>query len=96
MTNQRAKVALIAIAFVALSGVCNEAKAICTNKCQKGWDACNAWCAEHNKTTASQTKCALKCAAYWDSGKNPQSIGPSDPSNARSGPAQVNPPPKAQ
>lgn len=88
--------AVLLIAFLSSFGLSSEAWAICSNKCQKGWDACNSWCADHNKTTNSQTKCLLKCAAYWDSGKNPQSIGPSDPSNARPGQAQVNPPPKAQ
>jgi hypothetical protein len=88
--------AFLLIAFLSSFGLSSEAWAICNNKCQKGWDACNAWCADHNKTTNSQTKCLLKCASYWDSGKNPQSIGPSDPSNARPGQSQVNPPPKAQ
>jgi hypothetical protein len=96
MTNPWAKVPLIAIAFMALSGVCNEAKAICTNKCQTGWTACLDWCSAHNKTRPKIAKCAMQCEKYWNSGANPQSIGPADPRKHPSGPAQVNPPPKAQ
>ena len=65
---------LLIVSVVFLGSFGGEAWAICTNKCQSGWDACNAWCADHNKTTNSQSKCLLKCAAYWDSGKNPQSL----------------------
>jgi hypothetical protein len=39
------------------------------------------WCNDpaNNKTTNSIVKCEDKCTAYWESGKNPQSIGRSDP-----------------
>ena len=100
MTNLRAKVPLIAVAFIALSGVFNEARADlpnCTHKCVDGYKACTAWCVNHNKTAKSRELCDIRCGDYWLSGKNPQSIGPSDPRNSPpSGPAQVNPPPKAQ
>jgi hypothetical protein len=99
MTNLRIKVALIAIAFIALPGAFNQAQAEpkCTDKCDKGFNACIDWCEAHNKTAPSLSKCKVQCARYWLSGKNPQSIGPSDPRNSPpSAPAQVNPPPKAQ
>jgi hypothetical protein len=97
MTHLRAKAAFVAIAFVALFAVVNQVQAEpkCTNKCEIGWEACNNWCYAHNKTAPSQAKCLIQCSHYWLSGKNPQSIGPADPSNAPSGPAQVNPPPKS-
>jgi hypothetical protein len=99
MTNLRIKVALIAIAFIALSGAFNQARAYpnCTNKCETGHQACVDWCNAHNKTLHSRLQCIGNCGDYWHNGKNPQSIGPSDPRNSPpSGPAQVNPPPKAQ
>jgi hypothetical protein len=98
MTILRAKVPLMAIAFIAFSGVFNQASALqnCTGKCETGYQACTAWCNTHNKTVASRTTCDIRCGDYWLSGKNPQSIGPADPRNSPPGPAQVNPPPKAQ
>ena len=99
MANLRTKIAFTAIAFIVLSGVFNEARAAlpnCTNKCEDGYRACTAWCVDHNKTPKSREKCDWACGRYWLSGKNPQSIGPSDPRNSPpSGPAQVNPPPKS-
>src|SRR5262249_41042052 len=59
MTNLWAKVPLIAFAFVALSGVFNEASALenCTDKCETGYKNCIAWCLDHNKTYKSRMKC---------------------------------------
>ena len=65
---------VLSIAFLSSFGLTSEAWAICSNKCQTGWNACNAWCSDHNKTSNSLNKCLFKCAAYWDSGKNPQSF----------------------
>lgn len=65
---------LVVLSVVIFGSLGSEAWAICTNKCQTGWDACNAWCVDHNKTTNSQSKCLLGCAVYWDSGKNPQAL----------------------
>ena len=79
------RVLLVAIAFLGMFGG-EAAWALCTKKCQTGWDACNNWCADHNKTTNSQSKCLLKCAAYWDSGRNPQSLT-IDPGNPNKPPS---------
>ena len=81
--------ATLSFAFLVSFGFLNEAKAICTNKCQTGLTACSNWCLEHNKTGASILKCNAKCDAYWNSGKNPQSIGRPSPPN--SPPRKVNP-----
>src|SRR5205823_12601408 len=44
----------------------------------------------HNKTIKSRQQCEARCEAYWHSGKNPQSIGPADPSNPpRKGPGNI-------
>lgn len=98
MTNLWVKAPLIAFAFVALSGVFNEARALenCTGKCPDGYKACIGWCDAHNKTEKNLRTCHIRCSDYWLSGKNPQSIGPADPRKSPAGPAQVNPPPKAQ
>src|SRR5664279_1500961 len=65
---------LAVLSAVFLGSFGSDAWAICSNKCQTGWNACNAWCGDHNQTTNSLTKCLFKCAAYYDSGKNPQSM----------------------
>lgn len=67
--------ALVAALFSAVS----QAQAICTNKCDLGWAACDAWCGAHNKTSKSENACHRRCERYWNSGANPQSIGPADP-----------------
>jgi hypothetical protein len=72
--------ALVCISLGSLV-VSTDAWAICSNKCQTGWDTCNTWCADHNKKTSSLNACLFRCANYWDSGKNPQSltVDPSTP-----------------
>jgi hypothetical protein len=97
-TKWPAALSLVALSFAFLVsfGFLTEALAICTNKCATGYHACQTWCTDHNKTFNSQLKCSLACDAYWlDSGKNPQSIGRSDPSNPppKAGPVRVENPP---
>ena len=62
----------------------------CNDNCEAGHTACMNWCVDHNKTTKSRKHCLAGCDAYWYSGKNPQSIGPADPSNPpRKGPGNI-------
>src|SRR5438067_12449045 len=62
----------------------------CTGGCATGYDACVEWCWAHNKTKKSAWNCCDGCSKYWFSGKNPQSIGPGDPSNPpRKGPGNI-------
>jgi hypothetical protein len=98
MINLGNKAFVIAIALIALFGVLTEARAYpdCTNKCATGYDSCMDWCAGHNSTQKSLSKCEGQCWNYWRNGKNPQSIGPANPTTHPSGPAQVNPLPKGQ
>jgi hypothetical protein len=86
---------VLSFAFLVSFGFFTKAQAICTNQCQIGWLVCFNWCQDHNKTVSSRLKCSAKCDAYWNSGKNPQSIGRSDPSNPppKTGPVQVENPP---
>jgi hypothetical protein len=87
--------AVLSVAYLVSFGFFNEANAICTNACQTGMHACLDWCNAHNKTNRSQAICSFKCADYWLSGKNPQSIGRSDPVNPTDGitpPRLKNPP----
>ena len=82
--------ATLSFAFLVSFGFLNEAKAICTNKCQTGYLACLDYCSAHNANfTPGLAKCANRCQKYWDSGKNPQSIGRPGPPN--SPPRKVNP-----
>ena len=83
--------ATLSFAFLGSFGFLNEAKAICTNKCQTGLNACSTWCLEHNKTGASILKCNEKCGDYWNSGRNPQSIGRPGPPNPSGPPRKVDP-----
>jgi hypothetical protein len=96
-TKRPAVLSLVALSFAFLVsfGFFTEARAICTGTCLSGYLACFDWCNDHNKTLKSRMKCAAQCEAYWNSGKNPQSIGRSDPSNPppKTGPVQVENPP---
>jgi hypothetical protein len=74
-------VSVLTIVLVVSIGFFNEAKAKCTNKCQTGYLACLNWCSANNGNfTPGLGRCSIGCQKYWDSGKNPQSIGRSDPS----------------
>lgn len=75
----------LSFAFLISFGFLTEAWAICSNKCVTGWNACYKWCLDHNKHVDSAIKCQNNCDDYWNSGKNPQSIGR---------PNQPNPPPR--
>jgi hypothetical protein len=96
MINSPTKGALMALAFVALSGVFSEARALqnCTGKCEAGYQACTTWCTDHNKTAKSRELCDIRCGDYWLSGRNPQSIGPSNPTGSPTGRGQITPLPK--
>ena len=85
--------AVLSVACLVSFGFFNEAKAICTDKCQTGWLACFNWCHDHNKTPGSRIKCSAKCDDYWDSGRNPQSIGRPDPPSPSGPPRIVTPVP---
>ncbi len=62
----------------------------CTGGCETGWNDCLLWCVKHNKTQKSREQCVDNCRVYWLSGKNPQSIGPGNPSNPpRKGPGNI-------
>ncbi len=63
----------------------------CTGKCETGYNACTDWCIAHNQTYNSRRSCDIKCSDYWLNGKNPQSIGPSDPSSVYLGPKSAAP-----
>jgi hypothetical protein len=82
--------AALSFAFLVSFGFFNEAKAICNGKCNAGYVACQKWCTDHNNTLNSQLKCGQRCDDYWLSGKNPQSIGRSDP-NQSEPPRKVDP-----
>jgi len=90
MAKRRAVLAqaFLSIALIGSFGFFTEAWAICSNKCLDGWEACSNWCDAHNYRLTSKIKCYNQCAAYWNSGKNPQSIGRSDPPNP-SGPPRI-------
>jgi len=68
---------LVSFGFLTAAWALNN----CTGKCVDGEVACMDWCNAHNKTSSSHFKCTAKCEAYWESGKNPQSIGRSGPPN---------------
>jgi hypothetical protein len=84
---------VLSISFLVLFSF-TEAWADCTNACVTGSNACLQWCQANNTTTKSRTKCEDKCDAYWQSGKNPQSMRRGDPTNPPKyiGPGQVKPP----
>jgi len=71
--------AALSFAFLVSFGFLTEARAICKNNCFTGFIACLTWCEQHNKTNKSKGICSAKCDAYWDSGKNSQSIGRPNP-----------------
>jgi hypothetical protein len=67
----------------------------CSGACLTGMLACLDWCDAHNRTSHNIAVCKYKCDVYWNSGKNPQSIGRSDPSNPppKPGPGREEDPP---
>lgn len=88
--------AALSFAFLVSFGFLTEAWAICNNNCFAGFIACLDWCEHHNKTNKSKGICSAKCDAYWDSGKNPQSIGrtnPPGPPRKGVGPVRLKNPP---
>ena len=70
---------VLAIVFLSWFSVFADADTNCTGKCATGHSDCIGWCLFNNRTTKSGEKCQARCDAYWYSGKNPQSIGRSDP-----------------
>jgi hypothetical protein len=88
--------AVLSVVFLGSFGFFSDAWAICTNKCESGYNACLAFCDSRNITGSKKWfKCGMQCDKYWIlSGTNPQSIGRGDPTNPtkKPGPVQVKPP----
>ena len=64
--------ATLSFAFLVSFGFLNEAKAICTNKCQTGYLACLDYCSAHNANfTPGLAKCANRCQKYSGFRKKP-------------------------
>jgi hypothetical protein len=83
-TKLPAVLSLVALSFAFLGsfGLFTEAWAIenCNNVCESGHTKCNIFCDSNNNIGGEKwKKCLAQCDKYWYSGKNPQSIGRSDP-----------------